>query len=443
MKGILRTSLILVLVAVFVIGATACSKTDKYASFFLTVNESGTFRILQLTDLHFINSTGSNYGVLTNLALRDEWAMTCVTTLVNETQPDFIMVTGDSVFNLESSAMLTGTSMDNEASFRKFAKFIDSFGIPWGFVFGNHDEEGLLKIQMKGDKEATKKELSSYLLSDEIEHCLYADGPDDINGVGNYIINVENEDGTLNNALVMFDSGSYLGEDQWHYECVHDDQLKWYEKAIKHLRFRYKESDVKSIVFQHIPFNEYADALQLFMQELTAKGEDWQDTIKPGGTPRTILFSDSSVTYTPYTPKNAKPVQRTVSIQNEVITYHGGIYNDGEVCASFIGTWEGDEYDGGHEFSKLLEVGSTQAVFCGHDHRNNYSFTYKGIRLTYGMSVDYSANGLLGALFENQEIYNETVQRGGTLITLNPDSSVFVEQVPFTRNLYQEALQQG
>ena len=420
MKNALRIALIIVLVAVFAVGATACSKTDKYASFFLTVNDNGTFRILQLTDIHLIDSTGPNYGVLTNYTLRDEWAMECVRTLVEETQPDFIMVTGDSIFNVESATLLVDISTDNEKTFKKFAKFIDSFDIPWGFVFGNHDEEGLLKDQMKGDKEATKKELSSFLLSDEIENCLYADGPDDINGVGNYIINVENEDGTLNNALVMFDSGSYLGIEEHLYECVHDDQLKWYEKAIKHLRFRYKENDIKSIVFQHIPFKEYREALELVMGGVEVQGKNWQEVIK----------SDGSGT----------PL--TLEVAGETVTYHGGVYNDGEICSSYIGWWEGDYYDGGHEFDKLLEVGSTQAVFCGHDHRNTFSITYKGIRLTYGMSVDYSANGLLGAWFDNQEIYNETAQRGGTLITLNADSSISVEQVPFTRNLYQEALAQ-
>ena len=441
MKKVLSIIVIAVTSAVLALSAFSCSRTDKYVSHFLTTNDEGTFKILQLTDMHFINASITGDGVKTNLSLRDEWAMTCVRTVIEESQPDLIMVTGDSVFNLDVADFFLHYGNDNEASFKKFADFIDSFNIPWAFIFGNHDEEGSLKTIMKEDKEATKKELSSYLLSDNIKNCLYVDGPDNIDGVGNYIINVENADGSLNNSLVMFDSGSYLGEDQWHYECVHDNQLDWYEKAIKHIRHLYKTKDVKSIVFQHIPFNEYADVLQGFIQELTKQGEDWHDVIKVDGTERTITIADSSVTYTPFTPKNAKPVSRTVEFKNETITYHGGIYNDGEVCASFIGTWMGSEYDGGHEFDRLLEVGSTQAVFCGHDHRNTFSFTYKGIRLTYGMSVDYSANVLL-ALWDNQEIYDETEQRGGTLITLNADSSISVQQVPFARNLYREALAQ-
>ena len=57
------------------------------------------------------------------------------------------------------------------------------------------------------------------------------------------------------------------------------------------------------------------------------------------------------------------------------------------------------------------------------------------------IQIDYSAVGLLPPeIYPKQDIYNETEQRGGTLITLNKDSSVTVSQIPFTRNLYQEEL---
>ena len=59
-------------------------------------------------------------------------------------------------------------------------------------------------------------------------------------------------------------------------------------------------------------------------------------------------------------------------------------------------------------------------MFCGHDHYNNLSVTYKGIRLTYGMSIDYLAM---------PGISEDTAQRGGTLITLGENSDFQVEQV--------------
>lgn len=79
-------------------------------------------------------------------------------------------------------------------------------------------------------------------------------------------------------------------------------------------------------------------------------------------------------------------------------------------------------------FETILELGSTKAVFFGHDHRNNFSVEYKGIRLTYGMSVDYLAY---------PGIYKEGAQRGCTVITYKPDGSFDIK----AENYYQEKYQ--
>ena len=71
-------------------------------------------------------------------------------------------------------------------------------------------------------------------------------------------------------------------------------------------------------------------------------------------------------------------------------------------------------------FETMLELGSTQSVYFGHDHLNNFSLLYNGgsgdkyIRLTYGMSIDYLA--YFG-------IVKKTAQRGGTVIEVEPDGS--------------------
>jgi hypothetical protein len=62
-------------------------------------------------------------------------------------------------------------------------------------------------------------------------------------------------------------------------------------------------------------------------------------------------------------------------------------------------------------------------MFCGHDHYNNTSIEYQGIRLTYGMSIDYLAM---------PGIARDTKQRGATLITTHKDSSFDIEQIPLT-----------
>ena len=72
-------------------------------------------------------------------------------------------------------------------------------------------------------------------------------------------------------------------------------------------------------------------------------------------------------------------------------------------------------------FDTARELGSTKGFFCGHDHYNNMSLEYQGIRLTYGMSIDYLAM---------PGIARDTEQRGATLIVLDEDGDMVVSQVP-------------
>lgn len=70
--------------------------------------------------------------------------------------------------------------------------------------------------------------------------------------------------------------------------------------------------------------------------------------------------------------------------------------------------------DGDNLFETMQALGGKHGIFCGHDHVNNFSLEYKGIRLTYGMSIDYLA--YIG-------ISKEGSQRGCTMITVKPDGS--------------------
>ena len=419
------------------------TESSEYVSYEVTVGNDGTYKILQLTDLHFINSDVTDKDLSKDYSVRDGWAMTAITEIIKEANPDMLAVTGDVIFTLDSTSIFTGTN-DNYEAFKKVAKFIDSFEIPWVFIFGNHDEEGSLRHRISapaetGDKELdmtlhikeVKKVLAAYLQSGEIKYCMFDNGPEDITGVGNYVVNVLNKDGSVNNSLMMLDSGSYiyvydaetdkLYPDQRKYEYVHGDQLDWYEAAIKDIS-RIEKRMVDSIIFQHIPFPTYQSVINSYIDALEKLGEKWEDTINS---------------------KWSYGTERKLTTSIGEIIYHGGICNEAnhEVCSSYVGTYHGKTFDGGHEFERILSLGSTKYVFCGHDHRNTFSFTYQGVRLSYGMSIDYSANGIVPPpMADNQTIFDETEQRGGTLITLQKDSSVEIKQIPFTRNLYREAL---
>lgn len=71
-------------------------------------------------------------------------------------------------------------------------------------------------------------------------------------------------------------------------------------------------------------------------------------------------------------------------------------------------------------FNAILEKESTKGIFCGHDHLNDFSLIYKGVRMTYGKSIDYITYKGIG---------NKKAQRGGTLIEIKNDSSFNVTPI--------------
>ncbi|MBO4678944.1 MAG: hypothetical protein J5626_04675, partial [Lachnospiraceae bacterium] len=61
------------------------------------------------------------------------------------------------------------------------------------------------------------------------------------------------------------------------------------------------------------------------------------------------------------------------------------------------------------------EMGSVEAILCGHDHVNNAVVKYKGVTLAYGYSVDNEAYG--------DKIMHSGLQRGAVLLTLHQDGT--------------------
>ena len=199
----------------------------------------------------------------------------------------------------------------------------------------------------------------------------------DITGRNNQLIEVRNKDGSMNTALFLIDSNSYTGEGINVYDYIHDDQVDWYAAQVERLNAE-EGRTVPSMAFFHIPLQQYRTAYELY-----EKG-------------------------------------------SEEVTYFFGENNErmiDKICCS--------DYPS-KLFDRMCELGSTKAVFCGHDHYNNMSLEYKGIRLTYGMSIDYLAM---------PGIEDDTEQRGAELVTLHEDGTWELEQIPLDSimDVYEQA----
>lgn len=341
------------------------------------------FKVLQFTDVHI--GGGAFSGT------KDNWAMSAVATMIRQSQPDLVVVTGDIAYPVPFQA---GT-FNNLNATKIFANMMENLGVYWTFAFGNHDTE-MYSLY-------SRDQICDYYANAGFKYCLFragfCDEKDVISktsrGFGNDVIVVKNPSGSenpINQALVTFDSHSYTDGDYfgiaWKYDNIHQCQIDWYATEMDKLKAINNNVEVNNLVFFHIPLAEYRDA--------------WANVIESGKskdelTRGTILTSDKGTTEFIYGTMGESDKKK-----NGVRTY-------GVFCGSGTDT--------------LFETGLThgmQGVFCGHDHYNNFSVNYtptgasRSIRLTYGMSIDYLAYA---------GIYKENSQRGTTVISLKSDST--------------------
>lgn len=250
-------------------------------------------------------------------------------------------------------------------------RLMEAFEIPWTMVFGNHDAECFATH--------SKEALFEYYSS--LPHCLLKDGAGKtVSGAGNHIINLSGGDGAVRLALVMLDSNMYLKKSFFStFDNVHPDQTEWYKREILKIG---KGKTVPSLAFMHMPPAEYREA--------------WAK-LKTGHT--------------------------------DEVEYHSGTIAEVNDHVGFSYKKKGTF------FEEMLSFGSCKGIFCGHDHLNNISMTYKGIRLTYGMAIDFLAY---------RGIMKKYTNRGGTVIKIdkNAEFDVFLEPLTSPVEIFGEPLRE-
>ena len=344
---------------------------EKDENGYWTFTTDEDFKVMQLTDVHI----GGGFMSLK----KDAMALNAVAAMVKAEKPDLVIATGDVSYPVPFQA---GT-FNNLSSAKIFAALMEQLGVYWTLGFGNHDTEAYSYY--------SREQISEFYDSEDFKYCLYQPGPDDVDGFGNQVINVKNSDGIITQSLYVFDSHSYTDGDFlgifWKYDNIHENQVQWYRdrvnafnaqnNAILKEMGKEENSSIKSAAFFHIPLTEQRDA--------------WYEYRDAG-------FQDT-----------------------ENVKFHYGVAGEGGNIV-FCGMHEDNL------FETMLELDSTKAIFCGHDHDNNFSVDYKGIRFTYGMSVDYLAY---------PGIYKRGSQRGCTMITFSPDGSFDCTQENYYQDKYQ------
>ncbi len=317
-----------IIAAAMPITAFAQERTDHTLKF-----NNGTFKILILSDIQDTDTPQKETVDLMNAA-------------ITETKPDFIVLNGDNIAGYWKGVDMAQT----EKAVDIVAGTIDSFGIPFALVFGNHDHEGLAN-EKNG---MTEEEAKEFILSRFRKYgtCLAVEG-EEMTGVGNYNLLIKDSAGEKDIFNLWFmDSNPYTPEEEGGgYGYVNEDQTEWYKKTSDELKAANGGKVIPSLLFQHIAVPEVYEMLSV---------------VKRGGGAVRGHGSKSDNYY----------------VVNPEYIYQGSL-NEGP-CPPDVNHGQ---------FDSWLEQGDIIGAFFGHDHVNDFAGEYKGIKMIAAPAVGFYSYG--------------------------------------------------
>ena len=299
--------------------------TAKAADNNLKFDADGKFKIVVFAD------TQDQYPVHASLIQRMELAL-------ERENPDLVVFTGD-----QTELNIKEVEGDFRRTVEQILQPVVDAGVPYAFVFGNHDNQSYYSGQ-KTDKDAM---LAVY---QSIGDCRTTDPVPGLTGTGTCNIPIYSSDGSnIAFNLWMMDSNTYIDVNNTSlgHDNPHEDQLAWLQETNAALNAQ-EGKTINSILFQHVPMPE--------IYNLLAEDEN-------GG-----------ATY------NGKKYGLALNPN-----YATGVINEYPAPCP-------EQYSQG-EFDVIKGMGNVLGVFTGHDHTNDFQGTYDGVTMTNVPGMTYFSYG--------------------------------------------------
>jgi predicted phosphodiesterase len=194
----------------------------------LAYNKDGKYKILQLTDTHYISGNPKSERALKN-----------VNQMLDLEKPDLVIHTGDVIFGKPA-----------EPSVREILEPISSRKIPFAVAFGNHDEEF--------DK--TRQEMLDIVMS--IPYNINTK-TESIYGVTNCALTLSSsKKDTVERIFYLLDSnrGATIEDIPKTYGHIHFNQIAWYRQQSEAFTKMNGGKPIPSLAFFHIPLPEHKEA---------------------------------------------------------------------------------------------------------------------------------------------------------------------------------------
>ena len=218
--------------------------------------------VLQLTDTQIIDGAQIRPGrdgvsaTFYATANIQKYCYDYVTEIIEATNPDLILLTGDNVY---------GEFDDNGSIWTSFVDFMDGFEIPWAPIFGNHDNESKMGVDWQCEQ------------FEKAEYCLFEQK--ELSGNGNYSVGIVQGE-KLTRVFYMLDtngcgnaSAETLANGHTYREVgFKEDQIDWYTKQIGILKEFSPETKIS--MAYHIQQNAFAEAYAKYGFKV---GQQYQD----------------------------------------------------------------------------------------------------------------------------------------------------------------------
>ena len=342
----------------------------EYVDFIVSVPEDREPVILHLTDMQIVDASqertsdrlGSTLDEYWAVDKKDERCYDYLREIIDSTDPDLILITGDLVY---------GEFDDNGESFLELVEFMESYGIPWAPIFGNHEIES----KMGADWQCEQLE--------NAEHCLFLQR--ELTGNGNYTVGIE-QGGKLTRVFFMLDSNGCGAASSQSLANGHtktgvgfgSDQIEWY-------------TEVANNIIERSPATKFSFGFHI---QLSVFGEAFAKYNTDG---TTHVFIDRS---------------------KERV--------DGDF--GYIGAAMKYPWDTSNTVWSGLKALGVDSIFVGHEHSNSASIVYDGVRLQYGMKCStydranyISSTGTITTAYSSS---TDTPWIGGSYFKLTDDGSI-------------------
>ena len=219
------------------------------------------------------------------------------------------------------------TSAFNRKRAKQLCEIFEKLDVYWAGVLGNHEGDNAFSV--------SREDMMGIFCS--YEHCLMRKGIDDVDGVCNYTLEITDKSGQKNLKTFFFLDTFDMVEGDRKTESGFSKDEKVTDGVhtnqvewyqSKVARLKETYGDFQSIVVMHIPLPQMETAAEA---------------------------------------------------DNAEFLY--GAKNEG-VCSSNIDTGM---------FAAIKEAGVTEAVFFGHDHKNNFGLEYEGVMMSYIEASGYGS----------------------------------------------------